>query len=134
MSITLNDYCSKQENAEHRKGEHIDMTRKIDGMPILYAWELLPNKGCGRDQKSFYGKAHILSTAKGHYLMSYDTIVCGIVLNEETRDMNVFKRYWMSYSATTIKHINSFRYICNIPRLTKKEWESLEYNTPYYFR
>lgn len=129
MSIALNDYCSKQENVEYRKGEHIDMTRKIDGMPILQEWEISPN-GCGRNQKSFYGKTRCLMTEKGWYLLSYDTIVCALFSNDQG-EINVLRRYWMEYSATTAKHINAFLYNFKLRTINKKEWESLKYNTPY---
>ena len=121
-------YCNNQENAEYRKGEHIDMTRKIDGMPVLREWEITPN---GRNQKSFYGKARCLMTEKGWYLLSYDTIVCSLHANDKTGEINVFKRHWLDYSATTAKHINAFLYKFNLRGLNKKEWESLKYNTPY---
>lgn len=123
-------YCNKQKNADYRKGEHIDMTRKIAEMPILQEWEITPN-GCGRNQKSFYGKARCLMTEKGWYLLSYDTIVCGLTCNNQTGEINVLRRYWMKYSATTAKHINAFLYNFNLRGLNKKEWESLKYNTPY---
>lgn len=125
-----NYYCSKEENAEYRTGEHIDMSRKIDGMPALQEWEMTPN-GCGREQKSFYGKAHCLMTEKGWYLLSYDTIVCSLHANDDTGEINVFKRYWMDYSATTARHINAFLYNFNLHGFNKKAWESLKYNTPY---
>ena len=125
-----NYYCSKEENAEYRKGEYVDTSRNIDGMAVLREWEVTPN-GCGRNQKSFYGKARCLMTEKGWYLLSYDTIVCSLHANDETGEINVLRRYWMEYSATTSKHINAFLYNFNLRGLNKKEWESLRYNTPY---
>ena len=123
-------YCSKQEKAEYRKGEHIDTACKIDGMAVLRKWEIT-SKWHGCNQKSFYGKAHCLIIEKGWYLLSYDTIVCSLHANDETGEINVLRRYWMEYSATTAKHINAFLYNFNLRGLNKKEWESLEYNTPY---
>ena len=125
-----NYYCSKEENTKYRKWEHIDMTRKIDSLPVLREWEITSN-GCGREQKSFYGKARCLMTEKGWYLLSYDTIVCSLRANDETGEINVLRRYWMEYSATTSKHINAFLYNFNLRGLNKKEWESLKYNMPY---
>ena len=53
-------------------------------------------------QKSFYGKALVLSSDSGDkYLKSYDTIVCSIV------DGKVH-RYWGSRSNTTTRHLRSF--------------------------
>lgn len=124
-----NHYCSKQENAKYRKGEHIDMARKINDLPVL-KWEITPT-GCGRNQKSFYGKAHCFVTADGWYLLSYDTIVCSLHANDETGEINVLRRYWMDYSATTAKHINAFLHNFNLHGLNKKEWESLKCNTSY---
>lgn len=129
MSITLNDYCSKQENAEYRKGEHIDMSCEIEGKSVIREWEITPN-GCGRNQKSFYGKARCFMTEKGWYLLSYDTIVCAL-FSDDQGEINVLRRYWMDYSATTAKHINAFLHNFNLRGLNKKEWKSLEYNKPY---
>ena len=70
-------------------------------------------------------------TAAGWYLLSYDTIVCSLHANDDTGEINVLRRYWMEYSATTAKHINAFLYNFNLRGLNKKEWESLKYNTPY---
>ena len=125
-----NYYCSKEDNAKYYKGEYISMTREIDGLPVLRDWEIAPN-GCGRKQKRFYGKAHCLMTEKGWYLLSYDTIVCSLHANDDTGEINVLRRYWMEYSATTAKHINAFLYNFNLRGLNKKEWKGLKYNTPY---
>ena len=52
-------------------------------------------------QKSYYGKAVIISNEKGVFLKSYNTIVCGFVGGK-------FKRFWNDYSVTTMKHVNDF--------------------------
>jgi len=52
-------------------------------------------------RKSFYGKAQVIYSGDDLFLQSYDTIVCGIVAGK-------FEKYWPGYSATTMRHINSF--------------------------
>ena len=81
-------------------------------------FELMPHDR----QKSYYGKATVLVYDKfpgKAFLQSYSTIVCGIVGGE-------FKRYWTGYSATTQKHINSFRILYGMRAIGKAEW----LNTP----
>ena len=73
------------------------------------------------NQKSFYGKALVIACNNGNtYLQSYQTIVCMIDNNGN------FKRLWHGYSATTAKHIDSFRRLYNLPGISKKEWERME--------
>lgn len=70
-------------------------------------------------QKSYYGKAKVIYNDNGSVsLKSYDTIVCTI------KDGN-FVKLWDGYSATTMKHINDFRMMFNLPTLNKKEWDKL---------
>lgn len=72
--------------------------------------------------KSFYGKAKVIETnycnVKQYDLMSYITVVCSYVNGE-------FIKLWNGYSATTIRHINSFRSFLKLPQLNKKEWLEL---------
>ena len=56
---------------------------------------------CRDGRKSFYKKAFIIERNDGIYLKSYDTLVCRIT-------HGVFQRLWNGYSATTMRHINSF--------------------------
>ena len=70
-------------------------------------------------QKSYYGKAQVIYNDDGSVsLKSYDTIVCMI------KDDN-FVKLWDGYSATTMKHINDFRMMFNLPTLNKKGWDKL---------
>lgn len=131
MSLSIYDYCNREENNLYKKGAKTRLYSEIEGFPVLNAWEVVPD--CGRRQKSFYGKARVLITEKGWYLLSYQTLVCAVFPNEKTGEMNVFKRYWMDYSATTMKHVNSFLSALNLCGLNKNQWEALNYNTPYYF-
>lgn len=59
------------------------------------------------NQKSFYGKAVVIIKNDVVYLKSYDTFVCGYDTKNQT-----FEKLWNSYSATTMKHINSFIDFC----------------------
>ena len=71
-------------------------------------FELKPIGG----QKSFYGKAQVIKENGWTFLKSYHTIVCGV------DSANGFHRFWDAWSATTARHINSFR----CPKMSKKEW------------
>lgn len=54
-------------------------------------------------QKSFYGKATVYEYADGaRVLVSYSTRVAEIAPDGS------FRRLWSGFSATTMKHINSF--------------------------
>lgn len=77
-------------------------------------FELQPSGG----QKSFYGKAIVTHANGKKHLTSYETDVCTIVDGE-------FLRTWDGYSATTMKHINSFRIQYKMDPLTKKQWLKL---------
>lgn len=80
--------------------------------------EIIPN--CSRRQKSFYGKAHIITLSNGDkYLQSYETIVAKIDSKGE------FTRLWYGWSSTTAKHIDSFRRSNGLPGICKKDWEQL---------
>ena len=71
------------------------------------------------DRKSFYGKAIVIEEDNVAYLKSYKTIVAKI-------KNGVFSRLWNDYSATTMRHINSFRIHFNMEKISKKEWMELE--------
>lgn len=78
-------------------------------------YELIPTDGC----KSFYGKAVVIEKDNGEtVLQSYDTEVCKIDSNGE------FVRLWSGYSATTMRHINSFLQRFGIPGGGKAWWDS----------
>lgn len=81
-------------------------------------WYNLETIGCS--QKSFYGKAKMCLHNDEMLLKSYDTIVCKLDAKGH------FIRLWDGYSATTMKHINSFRVACFLPKISKKEWEKME--------
>ena len=72
-------------------------------------------------QKSFYGKAYVVENKNIHVLRSYSTFVC--YYNSETRE---FVKLWDGYSATTMRHIASFRDHYGLSAIGKKEWESME--------
>lgn len=74
---------------------------------------------CMDNRKSFYGKASVIEMDGINYLESYNTLVASI-------DGQVFTRLWDDESATTIRHINSFRLINGLPKITIKEWRNME--------
>ena len=66
-----------------------------------YTYELIPQDG----RKSFYGKAKVELAPTGTVnLYSYGTCVAFIHKGN-------FYRVWHGYSATTMRHINSFRMV-----------------------
>jgi len=69
--------------------------------------------------KSFYGKAIVLPVNGYLVLKSYDTRVACI------DSYGHFYRTWGGYSATTMRHVNSFRESNNLSRIGKKEWEDM---------
>lgn len=76
---------------------------------------------CFDQCKSFYGKAQVIEQANGEKLLrSYETIVCKIDKNGN------FVRLWDGYSATTMRHINSFLSFYDIPNGGKAYWDSLQ--------
>ena len=76
-------------------------------------YELIPTDG----RKSFYGKAVVIEKDNGEtVLQSYDTFVCKITKSGE------FVRLWSGYSATTMRHVNSFLQRFGIPGGGKAWW------------
>lgn len=71
-------------------------------------------------QKSYYGKAGVITEGNVRKLRSYETIVCEY--NTETGE---FVRLWGGYSRTTANHVNDFRRLFGLPALSKREWEAL---------
>lgn len=75
---------------------------------------------CMDSRKSFYGKAKVIEINGNKYLMSYNTVVCGISKTGK------FKRFWNGYSSTTQRHINSFLDYYGIYGGGKNWWNSQE--------
>ena len=67
-------------------------------------------------RKSFYGKAKAIEHDNGTVeLKSYNTIVARI-------EEGVFYRMWNGYSATTMRHINSFLSEYDVPFPGGAKW------------
>ena len=78
-------------------------------------YELQPNNS----RKSFYGKARVIEKDNGEkVLMSYDTEVCKITKSGE------FVRLWDGYSATTMRHVNSFLDLVGMAGGGKAWWDA----------
>lgn len=78
-------------------------------------YELIPTDG----RKSFYGKATVIEKDNGEkVLQSYNTEVCKINNNGE------FVRLWSGYSATTMRHVNSFLNLFNLSGGGKAWWDA----------
>ena len=71
---------------------------------------------CTDGRKSFYGKAKVVECEEGRYLQSYDTLVCFIGYG------GTFHKLWDGYSATTMRHVNSFMDFIGCPSLGGKSW------------
>jgi hypothetical protein len=81
----------------------------------MKTYELAPTDG----RKSFYGKATVIYTPDNcKYLKSYNTIVCSIDAS------GAFRRHWEGYSATTMRHINSFLDFCGLYGGGKSWWDN----------
>lgn len=78
------------------------------------------------NQKSFHGRAKLIYSGNDIYLMSYTTLIAVYNIINDT-----ITPLWIDYSATTIKHINSFLCLYDFPTVNKKQWLSLEYGKPY---
>ena len=87
----------------------------------MKSYELTP---MGNDKaKSYYGKARVIEQDNGvKVLLSYDTEVCIITRSGE------FVRLWGGYSATTMRHVNSFLELFNIAGGGKSWWDTLTIN------
>lgn len=80
-------------------------------LPVFY--ELSP---VADSRKSYYGKASVVEWNGEKILVSYETPVCKI-----DRDGR-FVRLWNGYSATTMRHINSFNRLFGINQGGKAWW------------
>ena len=67
-------------------------------------------------QKSYYGKAKVIETETGRYLLSYTTLICKVDTN------GILNKFWRDYSVTTMKHINDFLAYCGLSAMNKKSW------------
>lgn len=71
-------------------------------------------------RKSFYCKAVVKSVGNKVILQSYNTDVA-----EFDKDTHTLRRLWDGYSATSVRHINSFTHYCGLDVGGKKWWTSL---------
>jgi len=76
---------------------------------------------CMDSRKSFYGKALVKIEGNTATLQSYSTDV--IKYDMQTGKLT---RLWAGYSATTMRHINSFLIHMGIDGGGKSWWDSLE--------
>ena len=75
---------------------------------------------CMDSHKSFYGKAHVIERDGERILQSYSTRVCKI------DSAGHFRRLWGGYSATTMRHVNSFLHFTGQPGGGKEWWDRQE--------
>jgi hypothetical protein len=80
--------------------------------------------GCKDSGKSFYGKAHVICMDNGDkILQSYNTKVCKVSCDASGKH---FHKLWDDYSATTMRHINSFVDEMGIAGGGKAWWDGLK--------
>ena len=109
-------YFNGEENNYYKRGESANF-KAIDGENVTEIFDLPATS-----QKSYYGKAKIITTEKARYLLSYDTIICRLSFGGE------FRKLWDDWSKTTAKHINDFMRFTRFGNgFNKKEWENLDY-------
>lgn len=80
--------------------------------------EFISDLTCYDTHKSFYGKAKLVFTKNEVFLCSYNTLVCKIDKH------GIFVRLWNGYSATTMRHVNSFLHTFHISGGGKKWWDA----------
>ena len=74
---------------------------------------------CFDSRKSFYGKAQIIEPESGSKLLkSYSTIVASVDAS------GGFHRHWEGFSATTMRHVNSFLDFCSLHGGGKAWWNN----------
>lgn len=81
-------------------------------------------KPLGDAKGNAYAHAQVVECARYHALLSYGTMVCRVLLGGGDCCAR-FVRHWRGYSATTLKHVNAFRAWHDMPKLTRKAWESM---------
>lgn len=82
---------------------------------------------CFDNRKSFYGKAQVFELDNGgKVLKSYNTFVCELTPEKE------FVKLWDGYSATTMRHINSFLRFLGYENGGKTFWDMCSVNDPIY--
>ena len=77
-------------------------------------YDLIPTDG----RKSFYGKAKVIEKDGETLLQSYNTEVCKVTSSGQ------FVRLWSGYSATTMRHVNSFLDLVGIAGGGKAWWDA----------
>lgn len=84
---------------------------------------------CYDNHKSFYGKAKVIALNNASFvLQSYETQVCKLYWIDGEA---YFVRFWGGYSATTMRHVNSFLNHFGFTQYGgKKWWDSLPFETP----
>lgn len=94
----------------------------------MKTYDLIPLSPVNIRQKSFYGKAHLRKYSDGKVeLVSYNTVVCAV------KDNAFFVKYWGGYSATSLRHINSFLALFDGDiKLSKSQWLRLDIDEDYY--
>lgn len=89
---------------------------------VVDEFVLLPIDG----RKSFYGKCKVIETEQVLYLQSYDIIVCCW-----DKKRKIFNKLWNDYSATTMRHVNSFMMYLGLFLGGKKWWNALDCDINY---
>lgn len=92
-------------------------------IPIAEGKNKLYNINCNK-----FVNAHFTKCCSVFTLVSYTTPVCTVVIDGVLRMVKVFERIGygdMCDSHTTMKHVNAFRKIFGLGRVSKKEWNNM---------
>lgn len=85
-------------------------------------------------QKSFYGKAKVVSTVvnldRYYTLHSYDTPVVSVYV--DCNGTPFVKKLWNGYSATTLRHVNELLMQHGFPKLSARVWCTMEVGKFYH--
>lgn len=80
---------------------------------------------CYDSRKSFYGKAIVHQHEGYAELFSYGTLVAVVYYNLPQYGKR-FERKWRGYSATTMRHVNSFLHFFGVDGGGKAWWDAQE--------
>lgn len=113
-------YLTNDEIAKMKRWQNITISDLKE--EVINQFELIPTD----HHKSFNGRCKVVETRSRIYLLSYSTLVCCW-----DRNTNKFIRLWDDYSATTMRHINSFMRYLGFNLGGKAWWCSLRYGVEY---
>ena len=126
--MTNKEYKIARENAEsaselyefeHYNGWYVSRGMTAEDVKKMRAERKAEKKNGAYTLDGFNDRAIVKPYGYGETLTSYNTTVCAMVCGD-------FVKTWDGYSATTMKHVNTFREIYGLPKLSKREWIEMD--------